>query len=121
MARGTRRTCLDAKRRGYRAMPNAPIFMRAAGPSALRAARMQSSATFAAAAPAAAATRMTTTVAEARLAQPEAVARVNPILAREMIKIRAPVVDVIGTGPQGDTRDKMTVPVSPVPEPTDAV
>ena len=97
-------------------MPNAPVFMSAGvlrNVAAATALRPAAAATVAASP----ATRMTTTtLAEARLARPEPVTRLNPILAREMVKIRPPVVDVIGVGVQGETRDKMTVPVCPVPE-----
>ncbi len=99
-------------------MPNAPTFMRA-GP-AMMAARVQPSITVAAAA--APAARMTTTMSEARLATFEQpVAMTNPRLAMRMTRIRPHIFDVIGQAAEGDAREHITLPISPVPEPTDAV
>lgn len=101
-------------------MPNSPIFMRA-GAATLMTARMQPSPAIAAAAVAQPA-RMSTTLSEARLAtaaQPVTLA--NPRLATRMLKIRPHIVDVIGQAQEGDARETVTVPISPVPEPTDTV
>ena len=100
-------------------MPNSPVFMRAASP-AMMAMRLQPQ--VAAAAVAEPAARMTTTMAEARIAtMAQPVAMTNPRLAMRMARIRPHVIDIIGQGREGDTRENVKVPIAPAPEPTDAM
>ncbi|MBI1180091.1 MAG: hypothetical protein GC201_05995 [Alphaproteobacteria bacterium] len=107
-------------------MAKAPVFTRmgvmpraelAVQPSFVRpAAQPQSPASLAAP------VRVTTTLAQARLrtaVQP--VAKANPRLALQLARIRPHIVDVIDKANEGDTRDKLEVPISPVPEPADTV
>lgn len=69
--------------------------------------------------------RVSTTMTEARvLRTPEAVALANPRLtATEFVRIRPPLIRVEGfpVVGVGDSRDMVTVPISPVPEPADAL
>jgi hypothetical protein len=98
-------------------MPNGPVFMRAT--PAMFSARAQAASVVTAGQPAA---RMTTTVSEARMAtvaQPMALA--NPRLAMRLTRIRPHIVDVLGQGQEGDTRDNVTVPICPAAEPTDTL
>lgn len=99
-------------------MAKAPIFMRA-GSASMMAARVNPAVAAAAVRPA---TRMSTTVSEARLATAaQPVAMTNPRLAMRMTRIRPHIIDVIGQAAEGDTRETVKLPISPVPEPADTV
>jgi hypothetical protein len=69
--------------------------------------------------------RVSTTMTEARvLRTPEGVALANPRLtATGLVKIRPSIVKVEGLAgfAVGDSRDKVTVPISPAPEPADSL
>lgn len=96
-------------------MAKTPIFMRVGDLSAARVkpAIIQSKVETAPA-------RVTTTVSQARAAaMVQPMARANPRLAAEMVRVRPHILDKLRG--RGTARDQLSVPVSPVAEPTDAV
>lgn len=100
-------------------MSKAPVFMRVAPAKFPMQARPVSGQKAVTAPPTA---RMTTTVAEGRVMRnSQPVVLTNPRLAMELTKIQPQVINTIGTAQEGDTRDKVTVPISPVGEPTDSL
>jgi hypothetical protein len=70
---------------------------------------------------AATADRFETIAAATRSSAATPIALANPGFAQKLLKINSHVFDVIGPAVEGQSRDRLTVPVSPVAEPSDAV